>query len=92
MAGSCEHGIEGCVYCDDTRPCLFNYANGQRCVATAAPGWHYCAVHHPEKILERAKNVAFNNFAPAIAASDAATSVLLKRVYDDLLYDLERLA
>lgn len=84
MAERCEHGLEGCIYCDDRRPCLY-----PKCIAVAAPGWHYCAVHHPEKILERALNVVFNNFAPAIVANGATTGHLLKRLHDDIVHDLK---
>lgn len=80
---SCSHGPQ-CLYCNDARPCRF-----PRCAALAAPGWHYCAVHHPEKVLARVEHLAFRRFARAIEASGAGTAYLLRRLYEDLLRDLK---
>lgn len=77
---TCTHG-SCCIYCSDRRPCLF-----PRCVAFAAPGWHYCVVHHPEKILARVENVVLNNFA--IAMTTSKDQAHLKKLHDDLLHDL----
>ena len=56
------------------------------CVALVAPDSPYCAIHQPEKILERVENVVFNNFAVVMTTTNEPAR--LRKLHDDLLYDL----
>lgn len=67
-----------------SQPCYFS-----TCPALAAKGHDYCTVHLPEAILERARTIVLNNFGPFLARSCPTDRVLLSKLRDDILHDLE---
>lgn len=85
MADICEHSVENCIYCDE------HTCDWPGCPAlTQAEDRRYCAVHRPDKLLERVRNVLTDRIFRAAAPLPLKYQRVLVSLEREILDDLER--